>query len=292
VDKGSRVRSPGSLGWAAALLAAFLCASAFVATARAEDPPAPPPASTGAPLDTGTPPTTTENPGASTGTSEPPATTENPGASTGTSEPPATTENPGASTGTSEPPATTENPGASTGTSEPPAAVNGSTDSAPAASASAPLDRDEATIVLISGLAPSTGAPEVIPLTVECQVIAVCGLVPVTRAPSDSERALVEVLPAAQTQRDAQPGAGSSRPDGAQPPRSPLPSAPDHQPQGPSAPVSLLGSSSSGGSHSGAVLGLLAALLGLTAFESSRLVTPFERRRRALLLVFSLERPG
>jgi hypothetical protein len=37
---------------------------------------------------------------------------------------------------------------------------------------------------------------------------------------------------------------------------------------------------------------LIAALLGLAAFEGTRLVTPLERRRRALFLVLSLERPG
>jgi hypothetical protein len=37
---------------------------------------------------------------------------------------------------------------------------------------------------------------------------------------------------------------------------------------------------------------LIAALLGLTPLEGRRLVKPFEQRRRALFLVFSLERPG
>jgi len=37
---------------------------------------------------------------------------------------------------------------------------------------------------------------------------------------------------------------------------------------------------------------LIAALLGLTLLEGRHLVTPFERRLPALLLGFSLERPG
>jgi hypothetical protein len=37
---------------------------------------------------------------------------------------------------------------------------------------------------------------------------------------------------------------------------------------------------------------LIAALLSLIPLEGKRLVSPFERRRRALFIVFSLERPG
>ena len=163
----------------------------------------------------------------------------------------------------------------------------------PPASSLAPSDRDDATIVTVVPsfeLVPKTGAVGVLRGPVDCRVIAVCGVVPLARALSDSELVLFKAPPTGQT--DARPGGGSGRPGGAQRPRSPRPPAPDHQPQGPPAPGALLGFSSSGGFHSGAVLGLIATLLSLTPIEGKRLVTLFERRRRALFLIFSLERPG
>jgi hypothetical protein len=388
-------RSPGVLGCTAALIAAFLCASAFIATARAED--SPPPASDGAASSsdstttsgatteatdtsgatteaTDTPGTTTEATDTSGATTEATdtsgATTEATDTSGATTEATdtsgttteatdtsgatteatdtsgATTEATDASGATTEatdtsgaptdtagatpsdtsggvegqaPDSTNEaasastDAGASTDTSAPStagaptevaapsSAATGSTESAPPASPPAPADRDETTIeplVPTFRLAPETGAVGLIRRAFDCRVIVVCGLAPLTRAPSDSERVLFGRCPPQEPTKAGQPGArsgeGSGRPNGAQRPSSPRPPAPDHQPQGPSAPGSLLGFSSSGGSgfHSGAVLGLTGALLSLTPPEGRRLVTPLERRRRALLLVFSLERPG
>jgi hypothetical protein len=378
-------RSPGVLGWAAALIAAFLCASAFIATARAED--SPPPTSDGAASSsdstttsgattkatdtsgatteatdtsgatteatdtsgatteatdtsgatteatdtsgatteatdtsgatteaTDTPGATTEATDASGATTEATdtsgATTDTAGATpsdtSGGSEaqaPDSTNEaasastDAGASTDTSAP----SSAGAPTEVAAPSSAATGSTESAPPASPPAPADRDEATIeplVPTFGLAPETGAVGVIRRAFDCRVIVVCGLAPLARAPSDSERVLLGRCPPQEATKAGQPaarsGEGSGRPNGAQRPRSPRPPAPDHQPEGPSAPGSLLGFSSSEGSgfHSGAVLGLTGALLSLTPPQGRRLVTPLERRRRALLLVFSLERPG
>ncbi len=358
-------RSPGVLGWTAALVAAFLCASAFIATARAED--SPPTTSDDAASSSGSTTTSgatteaTETSGATTETTETSGATteatETSGATTEATETSGatteTTETSGATTETTETSgATTEatetsgaptdtavatpsdtpggsegqapdstngaasastDAGASTDTSAPSSAgappvvaapssaATGSTESAPPASPPAPADRDEATIeplVPTFRPAPETGAVGLIRRAFDCRVIVVCGLAPLTRAPSDSERVLFGRCPPREATKAGQPGArsgeGSGRPNGAQRPSSPRPPAPDHQPQGPSAPGSLLGFSSSGGSgfHSGAVLGLTEALLSLTPPEGRRLATPLERRRRALLLVFSLERPG
>jgi hypothetical protein len=151
-------------------------------------------------------------------------------------------------------------------------------------------------VVPTSGLAPETGAVGVIRRAVDCRVIVVCGLAPLARAPSDSERVLFPQCPAHEAKQAGQPGARtggeSGRTHGAQRPRSPGLPAPDDRPQVPTAPGSLLGSGSSEGFHSGAVLGLIAALLSLTPLGGRRLVRLVDRRRRALPLVFLLERPG
>ncbi len=298
-------RSPGVLGWTAALVAAFLCASAFIATARAED--SPPTTSDDAASSSGSTTTSgatteaTETSGAPTDTAV--ATpSDTPGGSEGqapdsTNGAASASTDAGASTDTSAP----SSAGAPPVVAAPSSAATGSTESAPPASPPAPADRDEATIeplVPTFRPAPETGAVGLIRRAFDCRVIVVCGLAPLTRAPSDSERVLFGRCPPREATKAGQPGArsgeGSGRPNGAQRPSSPRPPAPDHQPQGPSAPGSLLGFSSSGGSgfHSGAVLGLTEALLSLTPPEGRRLATPLERRRRALLLVFSLERPG
>ena len=319
-------RSPGVLGWTAVLVAAFLCASAFVATARAEDPP--PPVSDGAASSSDS--TATDGPSATSADSSAAAidtsaatdtsattsdTSDTSGATTDTSgaapsdaaggsdaqapdsldEAASASTDPGASTAKAAP----ADAGAPTEAGAPTSAANGSTDPVAPASSPAPADRDEATIVPLVptfGLAPETDAVGVIRWAVDCRVIAVCDLVPLARAPSDSERVLFGQCPPHEATQAGQPGArpggGSGRPHGAQRPESPRPPAPDHQPQGPPAPGALLGFSSSGGFHSGVVLGLIAALLGLTLLEGRHLVTPFERRLPALLLGFSLERPG
>jgi hypothetical protein len=160
-----------------------------------------------------------------------------------------------------------------------------------------PTDRNEATIAVVptSKLARKIGAVGVVRSKVDCRMIVVCGLAPLTRAPSDFER-LFGQCPAHEAARPGlpggRPGGSSGRPDGAQRPRSPRLPAPDPQPPGPTAPGPAPGSGGTGGFHSGADLGFSATLLSLAPLWGSRPVTPYERRPRAVLLVLSLERPG
>jgi hypothetical protein len=162
----------------------------------------------------------------------------------------------------------------------------------------APTDSDEATIAVVSTskLARKIGAVGVVRSKVDCRMIVVCGLPPLARAPSDFERALFGQCSAHEAARPGlpggRPGGSSGRPDGAQRPGSPRLPAPDPQPQGPTAPGSSSGSGGTGGFHSGADLGLSATLLSLAPLWGSCPVTPYERRRRAVLLVLLLERPG
>ncbi len=365
--EGRRALRP--LGWTAALVAALLCASAFVATAQAEDPP--PPASDGAapssdsvPTDsasaaspdstgtttdtsatatdaTDTSGTTTDTSATATDTSGAAPSDTSSGsdvqASDSTGRAASASTDAGSSTDTPAP----ADAGASTEAGAPTDAANGSTDPVPPASSPAPagslspthspsssgeagvppadsptsssptpeapsdstasdFPSDEATTVPVvptSGLAPEIGAVGVIRWGVDCRTIVVCGLAPLARAPSDSQRVLLGRCPPSLEGRQAeQPGGRtreeSGRPYGGQGPRSPRLPAPDHQPQVPAPYGSSLGSGSSEGFHSGAVLGVIAALLSLTSLSGSRLVTLVERRWRALPLVFSLERPG
>jgi hypothetical protein len=162
----------------------------------------------------------------------------------------------------------------------------------------APTDRNEATIAVVptSKLARKIGAVGVVRSKVDCRIVVVCGLAPLARAPSDFERVLFAPCTAHEAARSGlpggRPGGSSGRPDGAQRPRSPRLPAPDPQPQGPTAPGPSPGSGGTGGFHSGADLGLSATLLSLAPLWGSRPVTPYERRRRAVLLALSLERPG
>jgi hypothetical protein len=129
---------------------------------------------------------------------------------------------------------------------------------------------------------------------VECRT-AGCGLPDPAGAAPGSKRLLFGPWSPLEAARDGRPAArtegGRGPPQHAQPPTSPRLPAPN-QPQGPTAPTSALWSGSSGGFQGGAVLGLIAALLSLMPRWTRRLVTPFERRRPALLLALSLERPG
>jgi hypothetical protein len=68
--------------------------------------------------------------------------------------------------------------------------------------------------------------------------------------------------------------------------------APDEKPPVPVAPGSLLGSGNPGGSPSGVVLGVIAALFSLVPPRIAALVRLVERRGRPLHLFFFLERPG
>jgi hypothetical protein len=161
-----------------------------------------------------------------------------------------------------------------------------------------PTDRDEATIAVVSTskLARKIGAVGVVRSKVDCRMIVVCGLAPLARPPSDFERVLFGQCSAHEAARPGLPGGraggSSGRPDGAQRPGSPRLPAPDPQPQGPTAPGSSSGSGGTGGFHSGADLGLNATLLSLAPLWGSCPVTPYERRRHAVLLALSLERPG
>jgi hypothetical protein len=131
---------------------------------------------------------------------------------------------------------------------------------------------------------------------VDCRMIVRCGLAPLARVPSNFGRALFDQCSAEEAARPGLPGGrpvgSSDRPDGTQRPRSPRLPAPDPQPQGPTAPGSSSGSGGTGGVHSGADLGLNATLLSLARLWGSHPVTPYERRRHAVLLALSLERPG
>jgi hypothetical protein len=161
----------------------------------------------------------------------------------------------------------------------------------------APTDRDEVTIAVVptSKLARKSDAVGVVRSKVDCRMIVVCRLAPLARAPSGFER-LFGQCSAHEAGRPGlpggRPGGSSGRPDGEQRPRSPHLPGPDPQPQGPTTPGSSSGSGGTGAFHSGADLGLSATLLSLAPLWGTRRVTPYELRRREVLLVLSLERPG
>jgi hypothetical protein len=156
----------------------------------------------------------------------------------------------------------------------------------------------DVTVVPMSGPAPKTGAIVVVRCGVDRWVIVVCGLAPLTRVPSDFERVLLGLchtqLEATQVgQPYARTGEGGGRPHAAPRLTSPRLPAPDNAP--PRMPTTLdssLGSGSVGGVDSGAVLGVLAAVLSLIPLGGERLVKLVELRRRALPLAFLLDRPG
>jgi hypothetical protein len=130
----------------------------------------------------------------------------------------------------------------------------------------------------------------------DCRISVVCGRAVLAGAPFDADRAyFAHYLPydaPPATAPNARSEGGTGRPGGGQPPGSPRLPGPDHQPQGPSVPGIQMTFSSSADFQSGAVLGLIAVLLGLTPFVGMRPVALLERRRRRLLLAFLLERPG
>jgi hypothetical protein len=156
---------------------------------------------------------------------------------------------------------------------------------------------DEVTVVPASCVPLETGAVGLIRWRADHRFIVVCRSAILARAHSDSERGLLAQWPAPVQamhagQARVRTGGESGRPDGSQRPRSHRPPAPDDEPPVPMAPSSGLGSGSSGGLLSGAVLGVITALFSLTPPRNGRLVRLVERRRRPLHLFFFLERPG
>ena len=353
--------APGFLGCTAAVLAAVLCASVFVATARAEDPPTP--ASDGAvsssdsiPAErasaastdnTATVTNTTDSSGTTTDTSaiatdaSCAATESTDGSGTTTDTCGTTTDTSATATDTTDSSATATDAScaapsdtsggsdaqasnsadgaASTSTPAAPSvdtrvlensgassSGDGSPADSPASSSPTPEgpsgsttsdSQSDVTVVPTSGRAAETGAIVVIRCGVDRRVIVVCGLAPLTRAPSDSERVLLgpcnTQLEATQAgQPDARTGEGSGRPHAAPRLTSPRLPAPDNEPQVPTTLGSSLGSGSAGGFHGGAVLGVLAAGLSLIPLGGERLVKLVELRRRALPVAFLLDRPG
>jgi hypothetical protein len=157
--------------------------------------------------------------------------------------------------------------------------------------------RAEAAVPHSSSTALETSANGVIPGRADRHLIVVCepAILATTFSDFNSKRALLARSPvrvhAKQTEPQAR-NAGQSRSDGSQRPISPRLPAPDDGPPAPRAPGSLVGSASSGGSQSGGVLVVITARLGLSPPRNDRVVTLGERQRRALHLVFFLERPG
>jgi hypothetical protein len=78
----------------------------------------------------------------------------------------------------------------------------------------------------------------------------------------------------------------------AQRPESPRRRAPERRVPVPTMPSSSVGSGTSEGSHGGAVLGLIGAVVGLLALAGTRPLAPFEGRPPRPPLISLLERPG
>src|SRR6266516_2931064 len=229
-------RSSGILRWTAVFVAALVCASPFVATARAED--RAPPAPDGAPLSSDS----TPNDGASASPPDSSATATETSAATDASAatpsdtssgsdaqaPDSTSGAASASTeaGALPPTPTPADAGAPTEAGASTSAASGSADPVPAGSP-ATTDRNEATIAVVptSKLARKIGAVGVFRSKVDCRMIVVCGFAPLARAPSDFERALFNKCSSHEAARPGlpggRPGGSSGRPDGAQRPGSP-----------------------------------------------------------------------
>ena len=308
--RSRRHRSLRPLGWALALVAASLAASAFVGTARADDPQ--PPVASGTATDLTPTSTDTSTPSTDLPTStEPqivPATTQ-----AVSSDAPAVSPDP--------PPVSSDPPVADTKTPSIAAPAPPTTSTAPPAASTNPppatTDTPPTTDVTTEGSSPQFVGAELVTIVPfptsagskpklravgagswldDCRLGGLCGVASFPRSPFESAQALFNSWPlrgASPTQPGARSGGDRDRTEGAQPPRAPIPPpAPNHQPDGPTAPGAFFGFSSSGGFHNGGLLALMAVLLGFTFLQSTRRVTPPEQRVHGPLLVLSLERPG
>jgi SAM-dependent methyltransferase len=143
------------------------------------------------------------------------------------------------------------------------------------------LPQGEALTLILALVATSCG--------VDCRVNTVCAETPgsLVLASCPAKAATVQAEPPAARTNGAQ-----SRSDGTRGPKSPRLPIPDREPQMPSAPGASSGSGSSGGPDGGSSLGVTAAMLSLTPWGGTRLITRIEQCPRALPLAFLLDRPG